>query len=143
MRYENLAIGLGAALTLTACSMSDAPSAPAPISEKQGKLLEKELSGKVAGTPVKCIMDNRGDNVIRVSDDILLYRVSGRLVYQNKLRSTCPGLARDNDVIVSEKFGSQQCSGDIIRLVDRVGGIPGPVCVLGEFTPYRAAPTGS
>ena len=75
--------------------------------------------------------------MIRVSDDILLYRVSGNLVYKNNLRSTCPGLARDNDIIVSEQFSSQKCRGDLLRLVDRTSGIQGPVCSLGEFVPYR------
>ena len=72
-----------------------------------------------------------------LSDDMLLYKVSGRLVYQNRLKSSCPGLASDNDIIVTEQFGSQQCRGDIIKLVDRLGGIPGPFCVLGDFVPYR------
>jgi hypothetical protein len=75
--------------------------------------------------------------MIRISDDILLYRVSGNLVYKNNLRSSCPGLARDNDIVVSEQFGSQKCRGDLLKLVDRTSGIPGPVCSLGEFVPYR------
>jgi hypothetical protein len=47
-------------------------------------------------------------------------------VYRNGLRSTCSGLARDNDIIVSEQFGGQKCRGDFIR------------CGLGQFIPYRA-----
>ena len=101
----------------------------------------KELNGKVAGTPVNCISDFNATNTIRVSDNILLYRVSGRLVYQNTLRSACSGLARDNDIIVSEQFGSQKCKGDIIRLVDRTSGITGGACSLGEFVPYRSEKT--
>jgi hypothetical protein len=128
---------------LAACSAAETSTAPAPLTDKQAKLLDKELSGKTAGEAVRCISDTPGNNIIRVSDNMILYRVSGRLVYQNKLRSSCPGLARDHDIIVSEKYGSQQCSGDILRLVDRIGGIPGPVCVLGDFVPYRKAPTGS
>jgi hypothetical protein len=138
-----IAMCLAATLGLSGCAMSDAETTPAPLTDKQAKLLDKELSGKIAGEPVSCISDMAGDNIIRVSDDMLLYRVSGRLVYQNRLRSSCPGLARDHDVLITERFGSQQCRGDIIRLVDRVGGIPGPACVLGDFVPYRKAPTGS
>lgn len=127
-------------LTLVAaCGQVD--STPAPLTEKQSAMLMKELNGKVAGKPVNCISDYNAENVIRVSDNILLYRVSGRLVYQNNLRSTCSGLARDNDIIVSEQFGGQKCRGDIIRLVDRTSGMTGGVCSLGEFVPYRAEKT--
>jgi hypothetical protein len=124
-------------LTLVAaCAKID--STPMPLTEKQSAVLVKELDGKVAGAPVNCINDFNAYNTIRVSDDILLYRVSGRLVYRNNLRSSCRGLARDNDIIVSEQFGSQKCRGDIIRLVDRTSGMPGGFCSLGEFVPYRA-----
>ena len=120
---------------LGACGEMD--NTPAPLTEKQTAMLAKELDGKVAGKPVSCVSDYNSTNLIRVSDDILLYRVSGNLVYKNNLRGGCPGLARDNDIIVSEQFGSQKCRGDLLRLVDRTSGIRGPTCVLGEFVPYR------
>ena len=120
---------------LAACAPVD--STPMPLTEKQSAMLSKQLAGKVAGEPVNCISDLQATNIIRVSDDILLYRVSGRLVYENRLRSSCPGLARDSDIIVTEQFGSQKCRGDLIKLVDRTSGIQGPVCSLGDFVPYR------
>ena len=120
---------------LAACSNME--STPVPLTEKQTERLDKELAGKIAGKPVNCISTFSSDNMIRISDDILLYRVSGNLVYKNNLRSSCPGLARDNDIVVSEQFGSQKCRGDLLKLVDRTSGIPGPVCSLGEFVPYR------
>lgn len=122
-------------LILAACAPMD--STPQPLTEKQSKVLSKQLAGKIAGEPVNCITDFNSTNLIRVSDDILLYRVSSRLVYENRLRYSCPGLARDNDIIVTEQFGSQRCKGDLIRLVDRTSGIQGPTCSLGEFVPYR------
>lgn len=124
-------------LTLLAACV-DVDSTPMPLTEKQSALLAKELKDKVAGKPVNCISDFNAVNMTRISDSILLYRVSGRLVYKNTLRYTCPGIARDTDIIVSEQFGSQKCRGDLIRLVDRTSGIPGAVCSLGEFVPYRA-----
>lgn len=120
---------------LTSCGEID--STPQPLTDKQAAVLTKQLDGKVAGAPVRCISDYNATNLVRVSDDILLYRVSGRLVYQNNLRYSCPGLARDTDIIVSEQFGSQKCRGDILKLVDRTSGIPGPFCSLGDFVPYR------
>jgi hypothetical protein len=127
-------------LALSGCAVSGPEDAPLPLTEKQAELLDRQLTGKVAGEATSCISHSPQANVIRVSDELLLYRVSGRLVYQNRLRSPCPGLARDDDVMVSRQWGSQQCRGDTFQLVDRVGGIPGPTCVLGDFVPYRTPP---
>ena len=127
---------LTASIALAGCAYGDADSAPAPIRDKEAKILAKELKGKVAGEPRNCI-NSRSVDAIRISDDTLLYRESGRLVYQNKLRGPCPGLTRGDDIMVTESFSGQLCRGDFIRLVDRNSGIQGPMCSLGEFVPYR------
>ncbi|HEY0598255.1 MAG TPA: hypothetical protein VGD20_20755, partial [Sphingopyxis sp.] len=95
------------------------------------------LAGKVAGEPVKCLPSYRSTDTIRVSDSILLYRSGSNIVYRNDLKSSCPGLARDSDIMVVRQFGSSTCSGDFFHLVDRSSGIRGPTCVFGEFVPYR------
>jgi len=107
------------------------------LTPKQAKLLDKQLGGKIPGEPVRCISNTASNETIRVSDDILLYRQSGRLVYRNDLKGSCPGLARDSDIMVVRQFGSQTCAGDFFHLVDRSSGIRGPTCVLGDFIPYR------
>lgn len=132
------AAALMAAPLLASCAPGDAgePGAAA-LTPKQAKTLEKQLAGKIPGEPVKCLPAFRTVDTIRVSDSILLYRDTGRLVYRNDLRSSCPGLARDSDIMVIRQFGSSTCSGDFFHLVDRSTGIQGPTCVLGEFVPYR------
>lgn len=141
-RLATIALVAIAPVALSACAASAVRSANADaLTPDQMQLLDRNLGGKVAGRAVSCISSRTADQTIRVSDDILLYRVSGNLVYRNDLRSSCPGLARDDDIIVSTIHGSGPCRGDIIRLVDRASGISGPSCVLGEFTPYRTAPT--
>ena len=110
---------------------------PEPLNPKQAKLLDKQLGGKVAGAPVNCLSNTSTYDTIRVSDNILLYRSGSRLVYRNDLKGSCPGLARDSDIMVVRQFGSQTCSGDFFHLVDRSSGIRGPTCVLGDFVPYR------
>ena len=135
MRTMKLAVFDLPAMFAASCAPVD--STPKPLTDKQSITLAKQLDGKVAGQPVNCISDYNATNMIRISDNILLYRVSGNLVYQNNLRSSCPGLGRDNDIVVSEQFGGQKCRGDLIRLVDRTSGIQGPACSLGEFVPYR------
>ncbi len=122
---------------LASCAPMEAAAGPKPLNEKQAILLDKELGGKVAGKPLNCLSNHDTTDIIRVSDDMILYRQSKRLVYQNKLRYTCHGLSRDSDIIVTETFGGSLCQGDLLRLVDRTSGIQGPVCSLGEFVPYR------
>lgn len=124
-------------LPLSGCAQMNSSADPSPLTEKQAQILAKELDGKVAGKPINCLNSHRTDNLIRVSDDIILYRHSNNLVYKNKLRSSCPGLARDDDIMVTRSYSSNQCRGDIIELIDRYSGIPGGFCSLGEFVPYR------
>lgn len=132
-----------ALLTLSAgaiagCTPSGTADAGANgLTPKQAKTLEKQLAGKVAGEPVSCLPSYRTTDTIRVSDNILLYRSGGKLVYRNDLKGSCPGLARDSDIMVVEQFGSQVCNGDFFHLVDRSSGIRGPTCVFGDFVPYR------
>jgi len=128
-----------AAFVTASCTAEGPASSPKPLTEKQAEKLDKALKGKVAGKPVNCITNIRSTSFTRVSDDILLYRQSRRLVYQNRLGSSCPGLARDDDIIVTRVYGSRYCKGDIITLVDRNSGFPGPSCTLGQFIPYRPA----
>ena len=135
MRTVKLAVFALPAMLAASCAPVD--STPQPLTEKQSITLSKQLDGKVAGAPQRCISDFNATNVIRVSDDMLLYRVSGNLVYQNNLRGTCNGLASDRDIIVSEQFGGQKCNGDLLRMVDRTSGIQGGFCSLGDFVPYR------
>jgi hypothetical protein len=132
---------LALALALAGCAPAGSvePTAAA-LTPKQSALLDKQLGGKIAGEPVSCLNSNaRSYQTVRVSDDILLYRASGKLVYRNTLSGSCPGLARDNDIMVVRTFGSSTCKGDFFHLVDRNSGMRGPTCVFGEFVPYRKA----
>lgn len=126
------------ALGVAGCGMTGVDREAAPLKPRQLETLDKQLAGKVAGEPVNCIPLRLADNTIRVSDDIILYRVSKRLVYRNDLVSSCPGLAREDDIIILKTYGSQLCDSDILRLVDRTSGSPTGVCSLGKFTPYRS-----
>ena len=137
------AITLVSSTLLSACAPMASSAEAEALTPRQLAVLDRNLGGKVAGDPVRCIPTGMSQDTIRVSDTILLYRSSGRLVYKNDLRGGCPGLSRDNDVIVSEIRGPGPCSGDIIHLVDRTTGIRGPSCVLGEFTPYRTPSDGN
>ncbi|WP_282949780.1 MULTISPECIES: hypothetical protein [unclassified Sphingopyxis] len=137
------AIGAAALIMLASpliasCAPSGTASpGAAALTPKQAERLDRQLAGKAPGEPVRCLPNYRTSETIRVSDSILLYRAGGKLVYRNDLKSACPGLARDSDIMVVEQFGSSTCSGDFFHLVDRSSGIRGPTCVFGDFVPYR------
>ncbi len=135
-RFAGMAV---AALALAGCTAAEKPQVNADgLTPKQAALLDKELGGKQAGAPVTCLPQSQRFDTVRVSDDVLLYRAGRNLVYRNNLRGSCPGLARDNDIIVTRQYGTGTCAGDIFHLVDRSSGIRGPSCAFGEFVPYRA-----
>ncbi len=132
------ALAAASLLVLSGCAANQDRSEKPPMTEKQMAILEKELGGKVAGEPVRCISQSDARNMIRVSDDVVLFRASGKLIWRNDLRGSCNGLANDRDIVVSEQFGtSQSCENDTWRMVDRTSGIQGGFCTLGQFTPYR------
>jgi hypothetical protein len=142
MRIHNLArAGLVtltfASLALASCNSGGVASAPRPLTDKQAAMLTSALKDRVAGEPVDCISSTASANFTRISDDIMLYSPTGRVVFQNRLPYSCRGLARDDDVLVIETTGSRYCKGDTIRLVDRNSGFIGNVCRLGQFTPYK------
>ncbi|MFK4792423.1 hypothetical protein [Sphingobium sp. ZW T5_29] len=106
------------------------------LTERQAARLEKALEGKVPGEPVSCIPIRPQTNMTAISGSVLLYRVSGRLIYRNDLIGSCPGLAR-GDTLVVRPVGSQYCRGDIARSADLAVGMVTGSCALGSFTPYR------
>ena len=120
---------------LAACGPAT-ESTPEPLTEKQAKVMDRELKGRVAGTPQNCIPTYNSDGLVRGSDSILIYKPGG-VVYVNNLKGSCPGLGSDSAIIVTQSYGSQTCDGDLIKLVDRSSGIQGPVCSLGQFVPYK------
>lgn len=120
-------------LMLAACAVG---SEPPRLTEKQAARLEAALEGKVAGEPVNCVSRYPGSSLTAVSESVLLYRVSGRLIYRNDLIGSCTGLGR-GDTLIIKPTGSQYCRGDIARSADLVTGSISGGCALGSFTPYR------
>lgn len=95
------------------------------------------LAGKTAGAPQSCLDTDRPPTQLSAFGDKLVYRVSRRLVYVNQTTGGCEGVAHD-DVLVTQRFQSRSCHGDIARTVDRVAQFTTGSCALGDFTPYRS-----
>ena len=97
--------------------------------------LSAELAGRSAGPPQDCVPAAAGDSLVARDSRTLLYR-RGDTLWVNRLAAACPGLDPMSTLIV-DVHGSQHCRGDPIRAVEPGQTIPGPICVLGSFTPWR------
>jgi len=107
-------------------------AAPPPGVEQQGPPIE--LAGRTAGRTTACVPLREGES-LRVSENnqhMLIYG-NGRTIFANYL-----GQCRidPNDLLVTLPSAGSYCRGDVVKTVDRSGGIPGPVCILGDFVPY-------
>lgn len=103
--------------------------------EPPGAALARELAGHVAGAPQSCVSTFPNQN-LRVIDPSTLAYGYGPTVYVNRLAGPCPGLEQLNTVIV-RSYGSEYCRGDRVQGLEPGSIIPGPQCILGEWTPYK------
>jgi hypothetical protein len=128
MLRKFLPILLGAA----AIAATPAAAEPRLTPEQQ---LEKELRGRVAGEPVKCInlFQVRHSRVI---DKTAIIFGSGGTIYVNRPRAGADALSRWDAQLV-KPFGTQLCSVDTIQMFDRTSGFYSGNVFLGDFVPYR------
>ena len=97
--------------------------------------LQKMLVGRVAGKPVNCISLSGSNSSEIIDGKAIVYRVGSRL-YVNEPRSGAQSLHRD-DILVTRTTGSQLCSIDTVRLIDRGSRFPRGFVSLGQFVPYK------
>ena len=100
-----------------------------------GADLAQTLAGRVAGRPQSCVPTQSASG-LRVIDAATLGYGSGPTIYVNRLDGPCPGV-RELSTIIVEVHGSDYCRGDHFRAVEPAASIPGPVCFLGDWVPYR------
>jgi hypothetical protein len=124
---------MAGAVLLTGCTGSYQPR---PLTDRQAAELDKALAGKVAGEPKSCINREPQSNLTVISNNVLLYRVSSKLIYKNELIGSCNGLTYGDTMIV-RSFGSQMCRGDFTTTANLQTGIQTGACALDDFIPYR------
>lgn len=107
--------------------------APAGVQGSQDAFAT-EVAGRSVGKTQSCIAPFGNQNLRIVNRQMLAYG-SGKTIHVNRLRAPCPSL-RPMSTIIIEANGGQYCSGDHVRALDYGTTIPGPVCLLGEWTPY-------
>jgi hypothetical protein len=105
------------------------------LDERERSALERRLADRVAGEPQDCVPIVQNTAFTAVDRRTLVYDPGGT-VWVNRLRDDCGGLRADSAILI-EASGGRYCRNDRIRSLDPGSSIPGPVCMLGEFTPYR------
>ena len=123
-------------LLLVAAGCAGGPS----LETREAAELATELAGRTAGPADRCISPMQNES-LRIVDRRTVVLERGNTIWVNRLRSECPGL-RPFQTLIIETHGGQFCNGDHIRAIDPGQTIPGPICFLGDFLPYRRSPRG-
>ncbi|MBB3860130.1 hypothetical protein GGQ88_001391 [Novosphingobium hassiacum] len=126
---SKIAAGLAAGSLLLAGAAADAKPRLTP--EQQ---LAKSLEGRVAGKPANCIYTPRVMNT-RIYDKTAIAYDAGNTIWVNRPDAGASSLD-DSDIMVTQPFGSQLCSVDIVRMIDRTSGFWRGSVGLGQFVPY-------
>ena len=121
-----------ASLVLTATAFA-VPASASDQKTPQEKL-DSLLTGRVAGKPTSCISLASATSSQIIDGKAIVYRVGGTL-YVNEPRSGADSLDSD-DILVTKTYGSQLCSIDSVKLVDRTSRFQRGFVILGNFVPY-------
>lgn len=117
----------------TACTQVG-PTGPTP---REMAELARELSGRIAGPPQRCIDGFRTTGRSQVIGPNILYE-EGRTLWVNHTSGGCESAGRAGYILVTEQRGtSEYCRGDIVKVVTTNGGMFAGSCGFGDFVPYR------
>ena len=110
-------------------------SAQAPDGTPLTPKVAKALAGRIAGKPQSCISlrDARSSQI--VDETAIIYEISRKRWMVNFPAGGCASL-RPNRALVTVTPSTQQCRGDIARVIDPPAPIEYGSCGLGDFVPY-------
>jgi len=116
-----------AATLIASCSRPVAPP---------GASFAHEVAGRVAGRAQSCISSEQRQG-LRVIDPETIGYGWGKTIYVSHLGAPCPGIESTSTLIVEPGTAGQYCRGDHVRGREMGANISGPICILGEWVPYR------
>ncbi len=121
---------------IAACALmgSAAHAVSAEEATKGEAKLAKMIEGRTAGKPTSCI-PARVDSRLQIIDRTAIVYDGGKTIYV--ARPSDPKSLDTQDILIINRFGSQLCSQDVIRTVDRMSGFTTGVVFLGDFVPYE------
>ena len=129
---RSLSIALGAVLISTAAT---AVSRSEKVQAGEGDLA-KLVEGRVAGKPVKCIMNRNVRDSDIIEGTAIVYKTNGNGVFYVNRPAIGGESLHDDDILITRTFTNQLCNLDTARLVARGSLIDRGFVSLGEFVPY-------
>jgi len=111
-----------------------APAAAGPKLTPEQQLA-RELEGRVAGEPRKCVSLTNIRSTRIINDTAIVFD-AGSTIYVNRPRGGADSLDQW-DTIVTKPFGNQLCSIDTVQLYDNDLRFLSGIVFLGDFVPYR------
>ena len=97
--------------------------------------LDRDLAQRSAGPAETCVPQRPNQSLRAVDRRTIVYE-DGRTLWVNRLEANCPSL-RPDSILIVETFANRYCRNDRVRALEPGARIPGPICRLGSFTPYR------
>lgn len=124
-------------LALSALAAMLAPVAPLQAERLSPEAqLAREVDGRVAGEPVRCIDTHRFSRSRIIDGTAIVYEAAGDTIWVNRPRGGARSL--DSwDVLVTRQFSTELCRGDVVRLFDSSTMMQTGSVFLGDFVPYR------
>lgn len=126
------------ALIATGCATDASRESRLKVQAQEATRLDAALAGFTAGKPLTCLPNRDVHGPEAYGDRTLLFRVGRNLIYRTDTHGSCRAISR-GDILVTQQFSSQLCSGDLARTADRLTGFETGSCALGPFVPYRRA----
>lgn len=123
-----------AAAFVGGAAAAKSPKIAQPYAKGEAELA-KMLEGRVPGKPVNCISTINSQSSQIIDKTAIVYKSTGRTIYVNRPRIGAESLDSD-DILVTRTWGSQLCSLDQVRLIDRTSRFPRSFVGLDEFVPY-------
>lgn len=100
--------------------------------------LTKLLGNRIPGKPVSCINLQDATNTTIIDKTAIVYSAGAGTYYVN--RPAWPDTLDDDDILVTQTWGSQLCRLDLVHLRDRNGGFFHGSVGLNDFVPYTLPP---
>jgi hypothetical protein len=133
---------VAAILLITAAASACAGSAVSEPRTPRAEIeLQKELVGKVAGAPVKCLPSYRSNDMTIIDDNTILFRDGRNRVYRNDPLGGCSPMGNGGYTLVTRSLSGQMCRGDIVQVVDLRSRMTAGSCSLSDFVPYQVPGT--
>jgi hypothetical protein len=104
--------------------------------ERQARELQRELAGRVAGEPIRCLPTYRARDMLAIDEQTILFR-DGRTTYVSRMNGGCSGLGSAGYTLITKTIGgSNLCGGDIAQVADVSSRMVVGSCTFGDFVPY-------